>query len=192
MIISSGVTPMAYIHSNIQLTSVTGHYLFKFDPLSFSSSSVWSKESVGSSHLGLTFGRNENFLYVSSMHAGSSVQLLGTDGTFFWYSTTYNGYWATNNHLQYKLIDSDTDMVISTSGSVDYNRIFSKSSYPYDVTSSKAFRYSTTGVKDVYAIHIIDKDNLVSLYSSTTGLTELATVDFISEKISFKSALPCI
>jgi hypothetical protein len=55
-------------------------------------------------------------------------------------------------------------MVISTSGIVDYNRIFSSSSYPYNVTSSKAFRYEEIS-KMVHAIYIIGKDNLVSLYN---------------------------
>jgi hypothetical protein len=70
MAVSSVGAPMAYVLSNIRISSVTGTYLFKFNPLSFSSTPVWIKEGASGDHLGLTFGRNQDFLYVSSMYGG--------------------------------------------------------------------------------------------------------------------------
>ena len=44
MLISSGASPMGYVLSNYQTSSsCTGQNLFKFNPLSFSSTPVWIK-----------------------------------------------------------------------------------------------------------------------------------------------------
>ena len=44
MLVSSGASPMAYVLSNYQTTSLRiGQHLFKFNPLTFSSAAVWIK-----------------------------------------------------------------------------------------------------------------------------------------------------
>ena len=65
MLVSSGGSPMAYVLSNYHNPGLmSGQHLFKFDPLTFSSESVWIKQTLGSTinnfgHLGLAFGRSE-------------------------------------------------------------------------------------------------------------------------------------
>lgn len=80
---------MAYVLSNyITNYSCTGQHLFKFDPLIFSSTAVWIKQTLGTiscGHLGLIFGRDENLLYAFSNYNGyGSVTLLDTDGNPQW------------------------------------------------------------------------------------------------------------
>jgi hypothetical protein len=62
MAVSSGPSPMAYVLSEyITNPSCTGVHLFKFDPLSFSSTAVWIKKSVVTTNCGnrgLVFGLN--------------------------------------------------------------------------------------------------------------------------------------
>ena len=109
MLVSSGASPMAYVLSNYKASSsCTGQHLFKFDPLTFSSSPVWILKTLGSSntncgHLGLAFGRSESFLYAFSWYNGkSTVSLLDTDGTSKWqYSTPYGDYLFSNS-IKYK------------------------------------------------------------------------------------------
>ncbi len=81
---------MAYILSNINTTIPgidTGQRLFKFDPLTFSSSALWSKRTTisGSGNdfgaLGLTFGRNQVFLYAFSLFSGfNTLTMLDQSG----------------------------------------------------------------------------------------------------------------
>jgi hypothetical protein len=84
--------------------------------------------------------------------------------------------------IEYKQIDSATDMVIATSGSsyINYNRIIHSSSSPYSVGSTVTFRDPTVkSSSSLYALCIIDVDNSVSLiYDDTTKLTDLATIKF--------------
>jgi hypothetical protein len=66
--------------------------------------------------------------------------------------------------IKYKEIDESTDMVLATSGSntINYNRIISSSSSPYQVKNSQTFRDpAPTG--SLYALYIIDLNNAVSL-----------------------------
>ena len=66
MLVSSGESPMAYVLSNYKTSSssCTGQHFFKFNPLTFSSTSIWINKTAGSNtnncgHLGLEFGRSE-------------------------------------------------------------------------------------------------------------------------------------
>ena len=93
MIISSGITPMAYVLSNYKTsdTSCTGQQLFKFDPITITAHpSSWAKKTLDSSsdncgHLGLKFGRSESVLYAFSwVKSLSIVSLLDTAGNSIW------------------------------------------------------------------------------------------------------------
>jgi hypothetical protein len=42
------------------------------------------------------------------------------------------------------------------------------------------------------ALYIIDKNNAVSLISNNDGITEIATIDFLTPKISYQKAFPPI
>jgi hypothetical protein len=90
MIISSGASPMAYVLSNYQDSTLlcSGQHLFKFDPKTITS--AWTLKTAGSStnncgHLGLTFGRGESVLYAFSRYNRlSTVTLLDTAGNSLW------------------------------------------------------------------------------------------------------------
>jgi hypothetical protein len=92
MIISSGITPMAYVLSNyITSSSCTGQHLFKFDPITITAHpSSWTKKTLGSSstncgHLGLKFGRSESVFYAFSwVKSLSTVSFLDTAGNSIW------------------------------------------------------------------------------------------------------------
>ncbi len=102
MLISSGASPMAYVLSNYRgsMTSCNAQHLFKFDPKTFSASAIWMKKTVLSGgfdcdHLGLVFGRGENFIYAYSWHKGqSTISLLDSDGNSKWQYATF--YWDDN------------------------------------------------------------------------------------------------
>ena len=74
--------------------------------------------------------------------------------------------------IKYKQIDAATDMVIATSGSsyINYNRIIHSNSSPYPVGSTVTFRHPAgNNARSLYALYIIDVDNVVSLiYDGTT------------------------
>ena len=125
MIISSGPIPMAYVLSNYKdsTPSCIGQHFFKFDPKSIAvHPSAWTKKTVGSNpnncgHLGLTFGRGEHLFYVFSWYNSlSTVSLLDINGNSIWQYITPNGHPSEGNLIQYKAIDSATDMIIATSG----------------------------------------------------------------------------
>ena len=88
MLVSSGVSPMAYVLSNYNDSGGHGQRLFKFDPLTFSNEPVWKRRTHGTNHyghLGLVFGRSESFLYSFSWIDGeSTVSLLDTNGISKW------------------------------------------------------------------------------------------------------------
>ena len=72
IIVGSGATAKAYVLSNYgtSTSSLTQHFI-AFDPLTFSTAPIWAKKTYASlwvdyGHLGLTFGRGENFLYAFS------------------------------------------------------------------------------------------------------------------------------
>jgi hypothetical protein len=68
--------------------------------------------------------------------------------------------------IKYIEIDESNDMIIATSGSsyINYNRIISSSSSPYHVSNSQTVRDPTSSTTQrLYALHIIDKNNAVSL-----------------------------
>lgn len=93
--------------------------------------------------------------------------------------------------IKYFEIDNSNDMVIATSGRyyVNYNRIISSTTFPYTVIDSKTYRdpeYSST--RKLYAIYIIDLNNLVSLiYDSDPSslTTDLAKINFLTQSISY-------
>ncbi len=93
--------------------------------------------------------------------------------------------------IKYFDIDNSNDMVIATSGSnyINYNRIISSTTFPYTVIESKTYRdpvSSTT--RKLYALYIIDLNNLVSLIydSDPSSLnTDLAKINFFTLSISY-------
>jgi hypothetical protein len=98
--------------------------------------------------------------------------------------------------IKYKEIDQWTDMVVATSGStfINYNRIISSSASPYFVKNSQTFRdpVSSTSRK-LYAIYIIDLNNVVSLiYGNADGSTDLAKINFLTQSIKYQKAFPKI
>ena len=87
LLISSDYQKSAYVLSNFNTISTSdSQILYKFDPLTFSSAPIWSKQTIASSsnnwgHLGLTFGRNEKFIYSFSLYnLKSTVTLLDING----------------------------------------------------------------------------------------------------------------
>ena len=63
-------------------------------------------------------------------------------------------------------------MVLATSGSsfINYNRIISSSSSPYSVSDSQTFRDNISpSSRKLYALHIIDQNNSVSLINGNGG-----------------------
>ena len=83
--------------------------------------------------------------------------------------------------IEYKQIDSATDMIIATSGYsyINYNRIIHSSSSLYSVGSTVTFRDPTVNSdRSLYALYIIDVDNAVSLIYDGTTDTYLATIKF--------------
>ena len=80
-------------------------------------------------------------------------------------------------------------MIIATSGDsyINYNRIISSSISPYSVSEIKTLREPTaTSSLRLYGLYIIDQNNLVSLILHTSARsTQLATINFLTEKISF-------
>ena len=95
--------------------------MFKFDPLTFSNAVVWIKKTLGTTncgHLGLVFGRSEQFLYAFSWYNSlATVSLLDTDGNSLWQYSTPDGDSGNSNMIKYLQIDASTDMVLATSGS---------------------------------------------------------------------------
>jgi len=97
---------------------------------------VWAKKTLVSAtasdclHLGITFGRNEIFIYAFSWYnSKSTISLLDINGAAKWQYSTPDGNMY-NNLIQYKAVDAATDVVIGTSGYnyVNFNRIISSSS----------------------------------------------------------------
>ena len=91
MIISSDPSPMAYVLSNFNTGSCTSQLLFKFDPTNNTAHpSAWVKQTTGSTtancnHLGLTFGRGEQFLYSFSwFNSKTTISLLDINGNSIW------------------------------------------------------------------------------------------------------------
>jgi hypothetical protein len=84
--------------------------------------------------------------------------------------------------IKYIEIDEWTDMVIATSGSnyINYNRIISSSTSPYQVSNSQTFRDPTSSTTRIlYALYIIDQNNAVSLiYDISSFYTDLAKINF--------------
>jgi hypothetical protein len=96
--------------------------------------------------------------------------------------------------IKYKEIDAYTDLIIATTGNpiINYNRIVSSSISPYTVTDKKIFR-DPSSTRRLYALHIIDLNNAVSLiYDNTIGATEIATINFLAPSISYQKAFPPI
>lgn len=99
-------------------------------------------------------------MYAFSWYNGlSTVSLVDTDGNPKWQFSTPDGDTLTSNKIQYKLIDTLTDMIIATSGSsyINYNRIISSSTSPFSVTDKKTFRDPTTSAsRRLFGLYIID------------------------------------
>jgi hypothetical protein len=94
--------------------------------------------------------------------------------------------------IEFKEIDSSTDMIIATSGYdfINYNRIISSSTSPYSVAESKTFRDPTSSTTRIlYALYIVGQNNAVSLIYDDP-YTDLATIDFLVPSISYKRAFP--
>lgn len=133
LLISGAYPQYAYVLSNDKTSlSCLGNQLFKFNSRIFSSVPIWSKKTSGSTsdncgHLGLTFGRNEQFLYtISWFNLITLVTLFDTNGNSFW-SLKTEGSNSVSSLITYKKIDSSKDLVLATSGAgvIKYNRIIS-------------------------------------------------------------------
>jgi hypothetical protein len=100
--------------------------------------------------------------------------------------------------IQYKVIDTVTDMIIATSGSgasINYNRIISLTfSNSVVASESKTFRHTTLqSTKRLRGLFIVDKDNLVSLiYDTSTLKTDVATLSLATPSVTYKPSLPII
>ncbi len=75
MVVSSGAGAKAYVLSNYQnLSFCSSQQLLAFDPLTPPTAPIWAKMTLVSGtsnfcgHLGLTFGREESFLYAFSWY----------------------------------------------------------------------------------------------------------------------------
>jgi hypothetical protein len=82
--------------------------------------------------------------------------------------------------IKYKEIDESTDMVIATSGMsyINYNRIISSTTSPYQVSNSQTFRDTISPTtRSLYALYIIDLNNAVSLIYDGS-YTDLAKINF--------------
>jgi hypothetical protein len=89
-------------------------------------------------------------------------------------------------------------MIIATSGwksSINYNRIIS-STFPNSVVAadSKTFRDTALSIyKRLKGLFIIDKDNLVALiWDTTSGKTEVASLNLATPSVTYKQSLPKI
>jgi hypothetical protein len=74
--------------------------------------------------------------------------------------------------IKYKEIDESTEMVIATSGwnYINYNRIISSSTSPYQVSNSQTFRDPASSItRSLYALYIIDQNNAISLIYDTSS-----------------------
>ena len=140
MVVSSGAAAKAYVLSDYGTSSPgTSQHFVAFDPLTFSPAPIWAKmtSATGSDyggHLGLTFGRGESLLYSFSwFNSMATLSLLDINGNSQWQYSTPDGSSTSNNMIQYKDIDSATDIVIATSGSsyINYNVVISSSASPY-------------------------------------------------------------
>ncbi len=141
MVVSSGAAAKAYVLSDYGTSSppAISQHLLAFDPLTFSTAPIWAKSTIVTSsgsggHLGLTFGREESILYAFSwFNSMATLSLLDIDGNSKWQYSTPDGSSTDNNVIQYKDIDSATDIVIATSGSsyINYNVVISSSKSPY-------------------------------------------------------------
>ncbi len=63
--------------------------MFKFDPSYYSSAPIWALENILSTvdtcgNIGLTFGRDEKFLYAISRYPKSILTFLDTDSNIKW------------------------------------------------------------------------------------------------------------
>ncbi len=93
--------------------------------------------------------------------------------------------------IKYFDIDNSNDMVIATSGSnyINYNRIISSTTFPYTVIESKTYRDpASSTTRKLYALYIVDLNNLVSLIydSDPSSLnTDLAKINFLTQSISY-------
>ena len=61
--------------------------------------------------------------------------MMDSDGNYKWAYAFWDGDSVYNNLIDYKAIDSNTDMLITTGGSglINYNRIIASSISPYTV-----------------------------------------------------------
>jgi len=94
---------MAYVLSRFRTsTTCSSQHFLKFNPLIFSETPVWAKKTLSStsllpwadcSHLGLAFGRDENFLYAFSWYnAKSTISLLDSNGLSYWQYSSADGH----------------------------------------------------------------------------------------------------
>jgi hypothetical protein len=103
--------------------------------------------------------------------------MLDISGSPIWQYKTLNGDPSLNNLIEYKLINSSTDMVVATSGNgvIYYNRILSSSSSPYSVTANDTYYDPSFDInRQIKAMHI-------------TGL--LSAFSLIFDSINFWSDL---
>ncbi len=87
------------------------------------------------------------------------------------------------------------DMIVVTSGGsyINYNRIMSASTSPYSYDpSSLGYRDGTTSsVREIRALFIISLSKAVSLvYDTSNKWTDLATIDFTLQTITYQKTLP--
>lgn len=121
---------------------------------------------------------------------------MDTNGNSMWQQATPYGHPNLNNLIEYKQIDTLTDMIVASSGSsyISYNRIVSLSTSPFTVSTTQTSSYRdpikslTRGIR---ALFIVDINNARSLiYDSSTKVTDLAIINFSTKIISFKKTFP--
>lgn len=114
----------------------------------------------------MTFGRDEKLLYAFSKNTTSILTLLDTDGNIKW-QLVVRGFKLENSLIQYKALNSFSDMGVAVVGSttLNFNRIISSSISPYSVSDSlsKAFKGEISLNRKIRGLYIRDIDNAIAL-----------------------------
>jgi hypothetical protein len=157
----------------------------------FSSSPTWYLKTVGNvnncGHLGLKFGRNENLLYAfSRINAFSTIILLDIHGNSLWQYATHDGSSTHSNFIEYKAIDANTDMILTTNvdSYINFNRIVSSATTPFSILPAYTYTYYPTApiyVENHQFCGLFIKDlNFAYALISTSiiAVASLAMIDF--------------
>ena len=142
------------------------------------------------------FGRTEDQILLYSYYDGkNTLSMMSSAGIWLWGYTFKNGDSKLNNILAFSIIDSTTDMTVTTTGNgyIYFNRIVTSSTSPYSLLSGSQSYYNTYYSTN-YEIRAFRISSLTTakalIFGYIYGESLLASIDFSTRKISYKNTFP--